>query len=494
MSQLAGNLSPSCLHAGAGSTIGFDLHPLPDGLEPPTSIELALTGILLYLEKYLQVLNNNGSISVNRGDSPFSTHLCEQLKRLFTIPKPQVIEGTLISWVRVVLSAGPSPGHLDQITPLKVGESTIQLSEEDHKLLASGRPWQFLNPWPDKRDYERELALVNEDMDGLRKMKYMLRKAAKLVDDVELQLSFRLNLLSDRHLEQTRPTAFESEDYSYDISAREHISPSAAENSMRIDSRIDDASHQKFNGVPATEPSDSKPSIFRNSSPADRTGQSNPIAEKGYVDVTRLPTCEATGSEERIFTSRATEDTIQRTPQDNSTSPPATVPPFIEKLVDALEDPGNSELIGWSEDGSSFIIHNWKDFEKKVLPSICLHKTYQNFICLLRQYDFQLKRPSPKTAWSETGVREYFNRHFRRGDKDSLPLIQAQRKRSREPRAWTEDSATPSPSVTATSLPVESNEGDVFRGDTRAKTGGPRVKFFKTRRSDSSAVSKRQKI
>jgi hypothetical protein len=128
------------------------------------------------LDEYLLVLDNSGSISFNRCDSPFSAHLCEQLGRLFTIPKPQVIEGPLISWARVVLSAGCSPGHLDQTTPLKVGESTIQLSEEDHKLLASGRPWRFLNPWPDERDYQMQLALVTDDMDGFRKMKGMLRK------------------------------------------------------------------------------------------------------------------------------------------------------------------------------------------------------------------------------------------------------------------------------------------------------------------------------
>jgi hypothetical protein len=158
-----------------------------------------------------------------------------------------------------------------------------------------------------------------------------------------------------------------------------------------------------------------------------------------------------------------------------------------------LEDRRNSDLIAWSEDGSSFIIHNWKDFETNMLPSICSHKTYQSFIRLLGHYDFQLKEPSPKTAWSKTEVREYFNPHFRRGDKDSLLLILAQRKRSHEPRARAEDPATPLSSVTATSSPVGSNEGDVFQGDTRAKRSGPRVKFFKTRR-DSSSVSKRRKI
>jgi hypothetical protein len=65
---------------------------------------------------------------------------------------------------------------LDQTPPVKVGESAIQLAEEDLKLLASRRPWQFLNPWPDERDYQRELALVIKDMDGLRMVKGMLRK------------------------------------------------------------------------------------------------------------------------------------------------------------------------------------------------------------------------------------------------------------------------------------------------------------------------------
>lgn len=176
MSQFPESSSPSHLRTGDGSTIGFDLQPLPDGLEPPTSIEPAVAGILLYLDKYLWVLHNNGSISFNRGESPFSTQLCEQLGRFFMNPKPNVIEGPIISWVRVVLSAGPSPGCLNQTASLRVGESTIQLSEGDCELLASGRPWRFLNPWPDERDLKRELALVNEDMDGLDRVKTMLHK------------------------------------------------------------------------------------------------------------------------------------------------------------------------------------------------------------------------------------------------------------------------------------------------------------------------------
>jgi hypothetical protein len=129
MSQLSQNLSPGRLHLGAGRTIGLDLQPLPGGLEPPTPIEPDVTRIRDYTEKYLWVLNNNGSISFNRGESPISTQLCEKLSRLFTIPRPHVLEGPSISWVQVVRFVGESPELLNQTGPLGVGDSTIQLSD-----------------------------------------------------------------------------------------------------------------------------------------------------------------------------------------------------------------------------------------------------------------------------------------------------------------------------------------------------------------------------
>ncbi|KAH1913688.1 hypothetical protein KXV48_000581, partial [Aspergillus fumigatus] len=99
--------------------IGFDLQPLPGGLEPPTSIEPDVIKIHDYSEKYLWVLNNNGSISFNRGESPISTQLCEKVSRLFTTPRPHVLEGPSISWVQVVLFARDSPEHLNENGPLR---------------------------------------------------------------------------------------------------------------------------------------------------------------------------------------------------------------------------------------------------------------------------------------------------------------------------------------------------------------------------------------
>lgn len=94
-------------------------------------------------------------------------------------------------------------------------------------------------------------------------------------------------------------------------------------------------------------------------------------------------------------------------------------------LSSVLEDARNSELIGWSEDGSSFIIHNWKDFKEKVLPRICSHKTNQNFISLVWRYNFEVGQPSRKAACSNTEVKEYSICQFRCGDKDSILLVQA---------------------------------------------------------------------
>jgi hypothetical protein len=103
---------------------------------------------------------------------------------------------------------------------------------------------------------------------------------------------------------------------------------------MRIDSCIEDTPHQKSNMESATDPSDSKPYEPRHSSQADRLGHSTPIAGEGYIDVTQLSTYKVSGPEECIFTSQATKDPVQRASQNNSTSPPTTVSPCIEKLVE----------------------------------------------------------------------------------------------------------------------------------------------------------------
>ncbi|KAJ5654965.1 hypothetical protein N7490_001968 [Penicillium lividum] len=67
---------------------------------------------------------------------------------------PFVKEGPLLTWTRLVLFAGP---QFDGPAQLKVGDSSVELSGDDLKLLHSGRPWRILSPWPDKDDCTKEL-------------------------------------------------------------------------------------------------------------------------------------------------------------------------------------------------------------------------------------------------------------------------------------------------------------------------------------------------
>ncbi|KAH2558042.1 hypothetical protein KXV70_006816, partial [Aspergillus fumigatus] len=113
-----------------------------------------------------------------------------------------------------------------------------------------------------------ELALVNEDIDGFRRMKGMLRKAAGLADEVEQQLSYRRNLLSNRHHENPHPSAFESPNHSCDFSGM-----IGAGRLYILNRRL-----SLFNAESATGHSPhNKPY-----EPRDLT----PLAGNGYVDVT----------------------------------------------------------------------------------------------------------------------------------------------------------------------------------------------------------------
>ncbi|KAF7183612.1 hypothetical protein CNMCM7691_003891 [Aspergillus felis] len=326
MSQLSQNLSPGRLQPGAGRTIGFDLQPMPGGLEPSTSIEPDVARIHDYSKKYLWVLNNNGSISFNRGESPISTQLCEKLSRLFTIPRPHVLDGPSISWVQVVRFAGDSPEHLNQTGPLRVGDSTIQLSEEDHESLLSGRPWRYLDPWPVEGDCQRELVLVNEDLDVFRRVKNMLSEVVESLDVLERQLSFRGDLLLQTLNAQPQPRAFESRTSS-DICTIEHIAPRAAEISIRKDASGDESVAQECNVEPAAGFPHSPPQGSRDSSQDNESGHSTSTAEEEYgnVAVAQLSPCEVSGSKRDYFVSQGTEDML---------STPTRISPFIRKLVE----------------------------------------------------------------------------------------------------------------------------------------------------------------
>lgn len=157
-------------------TIDFETRQFADDLRSLRSSNITIPDLLVELERYSSVLENNGSIALNSGEILSSPCLCGQLGRLFSTAVPEVVEGPSMTWARAVLLAGPSPRTIDGTYQLKIGESRIRLLEEDCMLLVSGRPWQFLNPWPSQHDSEREHVSVNMALGELRKAEGLVHK------------------------------------------------------------------------------------------------------------------------------------------------------------------------------------------------------------------------------------------------------------------------------------------------------------------------------
>ncbi|KAK5951085.1 Heat shock transcription factor [Knufia fluminis] len=105
------------------------------------------------------------------------------------------------------------------------------------------------------------------------------------------------------------------------------------------------------------------------------------------------------------------------------------IPPFVMKLHSFLENPKNTDLIRWADDGKSFVVLNEDEFANKLIPELFKHNNYASFVRQLNMYGFHKKvglsdnsmRASERKAKSPS---EYFNPFFRRGYPDLLWLIQ----------------------------------------------------------------------
>ena len=66
----------------------------------------------------------------------------------------------------------------------------------------------------------------------------------------------------------------------------------------------------------------------------------------------------------------------------------ANVPAFLAKLWKMVEDPNTNNLISWSAEGTSFLIHNQAEFASSLLPYYYKHNNMASFIRQLNMYGF----------------------------------------------------------------------------------------------------------
>ncbi|CAO3690598.1 unnamed protein product [Umbelopsis ramanniana] len=112
-----------------------------------------------------------------------------------------------------------------------------------------------------------------------------------------------------------------------------------------------------------------------------------------------------------------------------------SVPTFLSKLYNMVNDPASTDLIRWSNDGTSFIVERHEEFAAKVLPRFFKHNTFASFVRQLNMYDFH-KVPhimqGVMVSENEGEVWEFSNSNFQRDQPDLLLLVSRKRTRDRD--------------------------------------------------------------
>ncbi|GFF61703.1 hypothetical protein IFM51744_10769 [Aspergillus udagawae] len=308
-------------------------------------------------------------VALNRGEALMSAQLSERVEKLFT-HQPKV-DGPRKSWTVIVLWSGPVPRRVCFAAQLTIGDSRIELHNDDSELLCSGRPWGFLSPWPDPGDIEKELQVVEETLTDVQKIKDMVNKVTSEASTLQQHLSARREVLWDHRNDQmyttskdtaiTRTTEIcprfpheirpprESEIAAYmngddanaDILPSQFANPASPKHDGSLilptevvpmdlsDGHSDVSNTQSLHGSP----------MEHGSASLDRTNHSSQMmaTEKASPGITSIA---------NIIT--PTRITGSFTPINDG----RRMPVFIKRLVTALNDQQNQQIMSWSEDGT----------------------------------------------------------------------------------------------------------------------------------------------
>ncbi|GFF57020.1 hypothetical protein IFM51744_09061 [Aspergillus udagawae] len=190
----------------AWRVVDFERPKLPENLQPLITDKFGLSDLLIELERYKEVIRNNGSIACNRGATLQTPGLCAQLGRLFSTPEPQTSASSRpLTWARLVRHVGYPGANLPDAV-LTIEDIVVELPENDRQLLLTGRPWQFLEPGPDENDLGAELISIECTVAELSDVSKRVNQVAREIDLLKKELLRRHNRLVLLQSQQYSPS------------------------------------------------------------------------------------------------------------------------------------------------------------------------------------------------------------------------------------------------------------------------------------------------
>lgn len=119
-----------------------------------------------------------------------------------------------------------------------------------------------------------------------------------------------------------------------------------------------------------------------------------------------------------------------------ATAAGSNVPAFLAKLWKMVDDPDTNELIGWSDEGNSFIVRNQSELTRHLLPFYYKHSNMASFVRQLNMYGFHkvvgLESGGLKSEKAEE--MEFAHPYFLRGQETLLENIKRKVAKAPQPQ------------------------------------------------------------